>query len=365
MDLFDPIELRGLTVRNRLWLPPMCQYSAQSSGLQRGLPNEWHVQHYASRAVGGFGVVTVEATAVCPEGRISPNCLLLDRPEALPAFTRLAQAIRAHGAVPAIQLQHAGRKASTPPPWQGGGYVPHSAGGWSVVGPSDVPFDETLPTPRVLDDAEILEIIGQFAAAARLAQQAGFEAVEIHAAHGYLIHQFLSPISNHRTDRWGGDAAGRSLILREIVSAVRAAVGDMPIIVRLSATDWLAELFENREGGYGWRVTDSIELVGSMPEVDFWSISTGGNVPVKIPTGPGYQVPFARRIREETGALVGVAGLIANAQQARVIVLDEEADVVYVGRVALHDPYIARHWAREIDTPMQWPNQYVRGVPER
>lgn len=359
VNLFDPIDLRGVHIRNRIWLPPMCQYSAPESGEWLGRPNDWHYQHYASRSLGGFGLVTVEATAVVPEGRISNHCLCLDEDADVPSFRHIARVITQHGGVPAIQLNHAGRKGATSV-WLGSGALAVEDGGWETLAPSAIAFD-TMPLPREMTSAEIEAVIGQFAHSARLAVNAGFHAIEIHGAHGYLIHQFLSPVSNHRTDQWGGDFEGRTRLLRHIVRSVRGAIGDVPLFVRLSATDWLKENFEERDGSYGWTLTDSIRLVKELPDVDFWSISTGGCFPVKIPAGPGYQIPFARRIREETGAVVGVAGQITNATQADVVVYEEEADAVYVGRVALHDPYVPRHWAKALDVDIPWPNQYKRG----
>ncbi|MDV6238247.1 NADH:flavin oxidoreductase/NADH oxidase [Trueperella bernardiae] len=362
MSLFDPIELRGLQVRNRIWLPPMCQYCAGESGEWLGRPNDWHYQHYASRSVGGFGLITVEATAVTPVGRISNKCLCLDDEADVPAFRHIARVIAQHGGVAAIQLNHAGRKASTRGGLGGGALPPEEA--WETVGPSAIAF-EGLPAPREMTEAEIQAVIAQFACSANLAVESGFQAIEIHAAHGYLIHQFLSPISNHREDAWGGDFEGRTRLLREVVRAVRAVIGDVPLFVRISATDWLAENFEEVDGSYGWTLQDSIRLVRELPDVDFWSVSTGGCFPVKIPAGPGYQVPFARRIREETGAVVGAAGQITNATQADVVVYEEEADVVYVGRVGLHDPYVPRHWAKVLDVEIPWPDQLVRGRSTR
>ncbi len=363
MNLFDPIELRGLQIRNRIWLPPMCQYSAQSAGEQLGRPNDWHYQHYASRSVGGFGLVTVEATAVTPEGRISNMCLCLDDESDVPAFRHMARVITQHGAVAAIQLNHAGRKASTRGQFAGGALA-REEGGWETLGPSALAFDG-MPAPREMSEAEIQAVIAQFTCSANLAMEAGFQAVEIHAAHGYLIHQFLSAVSNRREDEWGGDFEGRTRLLREVVRAVRAVIGDAPLFVRISATDWLSENFEKVEGSYGWTLKESIRLVKELPDVDFWSVSTGGCFPVRIPTGPGYQVPFARRIREETGAAVGTAGQITNATQADVVVYEEEADVVYVGRVALHDPYVPRHWAKMLDVDIPWPYQLARGRSTR
>ncbi len=364
VHLFDPITIRGIEIRNRLWLPPMCQYSAASEGEDLGRPNNWHFQHYASRAVGGFGVVTVEATAITPVGRISPQCLVLNNDD-ISAFAYLAQVISEHGALPAIQIGHAGRKGSSHVPWVGRTCVQPEVGGWETIAPSAIRYDENLGMPREMTTDEIRETIDQFAKSAELAVRAGFRAIELHAAHGYLIHQFLSPVSNHRHDEWGGDFEGRTRFLREIVRTVRSAIGDVPLFARVSATDWLAENFSERDGNYGWTVRDTIRLVEELPEVDFWNVSTGGNLPVKVHTGPGYQVPFARRIKEETGAMVGVAGLIANANQAAVVVHEEDADVVYIGRVALHDPYVPRHWATHLDENIAWPNQYVRGFGER
>lgn len=365
MHLYDPITIANLNIRNRIWLAPMCQYSAASEGDERGRPNAWHYQHYASRALGGFGLVTVEATGITAVGRISPHCLILNNDADVPAFAHLARLISEGGAVPAIQLNHAGRKASSNVPWEGGAPLGPDAGGWQTYGPSAVPYSEDRPVPREMSADEIEQAISQFATSAALAVEAGFQAIELHGAHGYLIHQFLSPVSNQRLDEWGGDFACRTWFMREVVRAVREAIGAVPLIVRISATDWLAETLDQRDGHYGWTVSDTIRLVRELPEVDFWNVSSGGNVPIKVPTGPGYQVPFSRRIKEETGALTGVAGLIANATQAGVIVHEEEADVVYIGRVALHNPYVARQWAHQLGEDIPWPNQYLRGFGER
>ncbi|VEI14130.1 NADH:flavin oxidoreductase/NADH oxidase [Trueperella bialowiezensis] len=365
MHLFDPITIRGLDISNRLWLAPMCQYSAESDGPNLGRPNEWHFQHYGSRALGGFGLVTVEATGITAQGRISPHCLVLNNDADVPAFAKLAGLIEAGGAVPAIQIGHAGRKGSSQVPWEGRGSVSVSDGGWETIAPSAIGYDDKLGTPREMTAAEITDTISQFARSAKLAVEAGFKAIELHGAHGYLMHQFLSPVSNRREDEWGGDFAGRTRFFSDVVRAVREAIGDVPLIARISATDWLEETASTHDGSEGWKVAETIRLVRELPEVDFWNVSTGGNVPVRIPTGPGYQVPFSRRIKEETGASTGVAGLIANATQAGVVVHDEHADVVYIGRVALHHPYIARQWAAQMGEPVTWPNQYLRGVNER
>lgn len=365
MHLFDPITIRGSQIRNRIWLPPMCQYSAAAQGPDLGRPNSWHFQHYASRALGGFGVVTVEATGITPVGRISPHCLVLNHDDDVPAFAYLAGLISEHGALPAIQLGHAGRKGSSAAPWVGRGRVQPDHGGWETIAPSAVAYDDSLGLPRQMTHEEIIETIEQFARSAELAVKAGFKAIELHGAHGYLIHQFLSPASNFRDDEWGGNHEGRTRFFKAIVRAVRSAIGDIPIFMRISATDWLAENFEKHEGTYGWTVKDTIRLVKDTPEIDFWSVSSGGNLPVKVHTGAGYQVPFSRRIKDEGGAVTGVAGLIANANQAAVVVHEENADVVYIGRVALHDPYVPRHWAQQLDEDIPWPNQYLRGVSER
>lgn len=338
--LLDPLTLRGETLRNRLGVAPMCQYSAVD-----GVPDDWHLVHLVSRAVGGNGVVIAEATGVSPEGRITPGCTgLWDDAQAV-AFERIAAGIRGAGAVPAIQLAHAGRKASTGLPWIDAGPVAPEAGGWTVVGPSPIAFSDGFPVPEELDEVGLEKVVTDFAAAARRAVGAGFGLLEIHAAHGYLLHSFLSPVSNRRTDRWGGDLAGRSRLLLDVVRAVRADVPDaLPLAVRISTTDWI-------EGG--WDVDESVLLARDLRDagVDLVDCSSGGTARVPIPVGPGYQVPFAQRIRAEAQVATAAVGMITTATQAAAIVSDEEADLVLTGRESLRDPYFPLHVAAELGMP--------------
>ncbi len=344
----EPLVLRSLNIPNRLFMAPMCQYSARD-----GLPNEWHLRHYTERALGGVGLVVVEATAVSPEGRISPSDLGLWNDEQVRAFRPLVKAVRDSGCRIAVQLAHAGRKASTYPPWQGKGKVPPSAGGWEPVAPSALAFDEDYALPRELTPAQIGGLARAFGEAARRALDAGFDAVEIHGAHGYLIHQFLSPLSNRRSDEYGGDLAGRSRFLGQVVREVRKAVPDTaPLLIRVSATDWIPGGWEPEECA---RVLKEIKDLG----VDFVDVSSGGLAPgAKPPVGPGYQVGLAARIREKTGLPTGAVGLITTAEQADQILLSGSADAVSLGRLLLRDPW----WpARNLPADRRRiPPQYLR-----
>lgn len=344
----DPLVLRSLTIPNRLFMAPMCQYSARD-----GLPNEWHRRHYTERALGGVGLVVVEATSVSPEGRISPSDLGLWNDEHSRAFEPLVKSVREAGCRIAVQLAHAGRKASTFPPWQGKGRVPASEGGWEPLAPSALAFDEDYALPRELSIREIDRVVGAFGAAARRAVEAGFDAVEIHAAHGYLIHQFLSPLSNRRTDEYGGDSSGRSRFLREVIRSVRGAVPDsMPVLIRVSATDWIPG---------GWDVEECAGVLNEVKALglDFVDVSSGGLAPgAKPPVGPGYQVGLAHRIRERTGMPTGAVGLITTAEQADQILLSGSADAVSLGRLLLRDPWWpARHLPAD---RRRIPPQYLR-----
>lgn len=346
--LFSPLTLRGLEVANRLWMPPMCQYSAVD-----GLVQPWHRRHYLERAIGGAGLLLVEATGVQARGRISPACLGLWNDAQAEAFAPLVADVHAAGAKFGIQLAHAGRKASTQVPWVGSGAVATGAGGWEAVGPGSEPFDPTYPVPRALTDDEILEVVADFAQAARRAVAAGFDTVEIHGAHGYLIHQFLSPLTNHRSDRWGGSFENRTRLARDVVAAVRKVIPDrMPLLLRLSATDWV-------EGG--WDADQTVALVRQLKDegVDLVDTSTGGVVPgVKITLGPGYQVPFAGRIRREAGVPTAAVGLITDATQAEALLQAGEADAVLMGRQLLRDPYYPARTAPADRRTL--PPQYLR-----
>ncbi|MGW1717402.1 NADH:flavin oxidoreductase/NADH oxidase [Streptomyces sp. NPDC002156] len=357
--LFAPYRLRDLTIPNRVWMPPMCQYSAAPEGPETGAPNDWHFAHYAARAAGGTGLIIVEATAVSPEGRITPYDLGIWNDTQVEAFRRINRFLVSQGTVPGIQLAHAGRKASTGLPWKGGAPLgPDDAYAWQPVGASPVPFDEKHPVPTELTLDQIRDIVGQFADAARRALDAGFEVAEIHGAHGYLINGFLSPHSNHRTDAYGGSYENRVRFALEVVDAVREVwPDDKPLFFRISATEWL-------EKG-GWSAGDTVRLAAELHAhgVDLLDVSTGGNASgVRIPTGPGYQVPFAARVKAETSLPVAAVGMITDAEQAEKILANGEADVVLLGRELLRNPSWARHAARELGGEVHVPDQYHRSV---
>jgi 2,4-dienoyl-CoA reductase-like NADH-dependent reductase (Old Yellow Enzyme family) len=333
----------------------MCQYSSTD-----GYANDWHFVHLASRAVGGAGLVFTEATAVLPEGRISPQDLGIWSDDHIEPLARIVKFIHKQGSVAGMQLAHAGRKASTYRPWEGLGTVPEIKGGWKkVVAPSAIAFAEHYPAPQALSSQGILEIVSAFAKAARRACEAGFRVVEIHAAHGYLIHEFLSPLSNRRTDAYGGSFENRTRILREIVAAVRDAWPDgAPVFVRISATDWV-------DGG--WDLRQSIELARQMKEfgVDLVDCSSGGNVATAtIPAGPGYQTRFAEQIRRECNLLTGALGMITSPVQAEHILVTGQADAVILARDFLRDPYWPLRAARDLGEAISWPVQYLRAAPE-
>ncbi|MEU6537352.1 NADH:flavin oxidoreductase/NADH oxidase [Streptomyces sp. NPDC047000] len=354
--LFEPFTLRETTIPNRVWMPPMCQYSAAPEGELTGAPNDWHFAHYAARAAGGTGLIVVEATAVTPEGRISPYDLGIWNDTQAEAFRRITRFLTAQGTVPAIQLAHAGRKASTERPWKGGAPVGPEQHGWRPLAPSPVAFAEGHPVPDELTVDQIRSVVDHFAAAARRALDAGFEIAEIHGAHGYLINEFLSPHSNHRTDAYGGSYENRTRLALEVVDAVREVwPGDKPLFFRISATEWL-------EDG-GWTPEDTVRLAGELHAhgVDLLDVSTGGNAAgVRIPVGPGYQVPFATRVRTGTSMPVAAVGLITDPGQAAKIVANGEADAVLLGRELLRDPSWARRAARELGATVRIPEQYHR-----
>ncbi|QIJ61199.1 NADH:flavin oxidoreductase/NADH oxidase [Streptomyces sp. JB150] len=356
--LFEPYSLRDLTIPNRVWMAPMCQYSAAPEGPEAGVPHDWHFAHYAARATGGTGLIIIEATAVSPEGRISPYDLGLWNDTQVEAFRRITRFLAGQGTVPAIQLAHAGRKASTDQPWKGGAPLGPDAYGWQPLAPSPVAFDERHPVPTELTVEEIRQIVGQFADAARRALAAGFEIAEIHGAHGYLIHEFLSPYSNHRTDAYGGSYENRARFALEVADAVREVwPDDKPLFFRVSATDWLDE--------GGWTADDTVRLARDLQAhgIDLLDVSTGGNAPaVRIPTGPGYQVPLAARVKAETSLPVAAVGLITEAGQAEKILANGEADAVLLGRELLRNPSWARHAARELGGQVRVPDQYHRSV---
>jgi 2,4-dienoyl-CoA reductase-like NADH-dependent reductase (Old Yellow Enzyme family) len=351
--LFDPITFRGLTLAHRVVVSPMCQYSCVD-----GFATDWHLVHLGSRAIGGAALVFTEATAVTAEGRISPGDLGIWSDRHIDTLARITRFAREHGSVTGVQLAHAGRKGSTARPWDGLRGVSSSEGGWQPVGPTDTPFAERYPTPRRLDVADIGAIVHAFAAAAQRALAAGFDVAEIHAAHGYLIHEFLSPLSNTRTDEYGGSFDNRVRLCLEIVDAVRAVWPDrLPVFVRLSVTDWT-------DGG--WDVDQSVELSRRLAArgVDLIDCSSGGNVPgARIPAGPGYQVPFAEQIRREAGVATGAVGLITSAEQADDIIASGRADCVLLAREMLRDPYWPLHAAHALGRPLAWPVQYLRAAP--
>ena len=356
--LFEPYTLRALTIPNRVWMPPMCQYSAAPQGPETGVPTDWHFAHYAARATGGTGLIIVEATAVSAQGRISPYDLGIWNDTQVEAFRRITRFLAAQGTVPAIQLAHAGRKASTDRPWKGGAPVGPDAHGWDSVAPSPLAFDDRHPAPAELTVDQIEDVVEQFAAAARRALAAGFEVAEIHGAHGYLINEFLSPHSNHRTDAYGGSYENRTRFALEVVDAVREVwPDDKPLFFRVSATEWL-------EDG-GWTAADTVRFAADLRAhgIDLLDVSTGGNASgVRIPTGPGYQVPFATRVKNETALPVAAVGLITDVEQAEKILANGEADAVLLGRELLRNPSWARHAARELGGEVRVPDQYHRSV---
>jgi 2,4-dienoyl-CoA reductase-like NADH-dependent reductase (Old Yellow Enzyme family) len=351
--LFEPLALRGVTLKNRIVVSPMCQYSAED-----GFANDWHLVHLGSRAVGGAALIIQEATAVSPEGRISPEDLGIWKDEHVPMLRRINDFLVAQGSVPGVQLAHAGRKASTYSPFTGSGEVPASEGGWPVVGPSAEAFADDYPQPEELDAAGIQKVIADFRAAAQRSLAAGFQVIELHAAHGYLLHEFLSPLSNHRTDAYGGSFENRSRLLLEVVAATREVwPEDLPLIVRISATDWT-------EGG--WNADESVQLSAMLKTrgVDLIDVSTGGNVPkAPIPVGPGYQVQFAERIKAEAGIRTGAVGLITTPAEAEAILANGQADLVLLAREFLREPYFPLFAAQDLGVEMEWPVQYERAKP--
>ncbi len=350
--LFEKLKIRDVAFRNRLWISPMCQYSSVD-----GMPTDWHLVHLGSRAVGGAGLVIVEATAVVPEGRISPADSGIWSEEHAQAFARITAFIKQQGAVAAIQIAHAGRKASTAVPWLGSGAVMPTDGGWQVVGPSDRAFAPDFPEPQAMTHQQIEQTVAAFQTAARRAVNAGFEVVEIHSAHGYLLHEFLSPLSNDRADEFGGDLENRMRFPLMVAEAVRKEVPEtLPVFVRISATDWV-------EGG--WDVGQSVQYALRLRElgIDLIDTSTGGNVPrAEIPLEPGYQVRFAREIREKAGIKTGAVGLITEPLQAEQIIAEGSADAVLIARESLRDPFFPFKAARELGGSVDVPKQYLRAI---
>jgi len=352
--LFDPLTIRGITFPNRVAVSPMCEYSSVD-----GYATDWHLVHLGCRAVGGAALVFTEATAVTAEGRISPVDLGIWKDGHIEMLARITRFMASQGSVAGIQLAHAGRKASTAAPWDGMGPVAPAQGGWSPMGPSPIPFTEKHPVPREMSEADICAVVQSFAAAAQRSLQAGFQVAEIHAAHGYLLQEFLSPLSNRREDRYGGTFENRIRILLDVSAEVRKVWPErLPLFVRISATDW-----DDR----GWTVDESVELARRLAPlgVDLIDCSSGGNVPnPKIPFGSGYQTAMADRVRRESGVMTGAVGSITSAAQAEHIVFTGQADMVLVAREMLRDPYFPLRAARELEQKMAWPKQYMRSAPK-
>jgi len=350
MPLFEPMQIGNVSLRNRIVVSPMCEYSAID-----GVPNDWHLVHLGSRAVGGAGLVFTEATAVSAEGRISPADTGLWNAVQQDNWRRIVEFIHAQGAAAGIQLAHAGRKASTDLPWRGGKPLRADQGAWTPVAPSAIAFDTGYPVPDALGRDGIHAVASDFAASARRALEAGFDVVEIHAAHGYLLHEFLSPLSNTRDDEYGGSLPNRARILREVVAAVRGHwPAPRPLFVRVSATEWAQD---------GWDIDECVELGRWLGDdgVDLIDCSSGGNLPrVTIPLGPGYQVPFAARIRGEAGIPTAAVGLITDARQAQDILDRGDADLIVMARELLRDPYFPRRAAKELGAEIKPPDQYLR-----
>ena len=350
--LFTPIKIRNLEVRNRLWVSPMCMYSCENKD---GVVGDWHLVHLGSRAVGGAGLVMAEASGVNPEGRISPWCPGIWSAEQSRAWKKITDFIREAGAASAIQLAHAGRKASVYRTWSGNGSVPISDGGWQSYSATDEAFPG-YDAPRKLETNEIPKLVEDFRVSAARAMEAGFDAVEIHSAHGYLLHQFLSPLTNKREDQYGGNLENRSRLLLDIVSAVRKEIGHAPLMIRFSATDYV-------EGGWDQEQTNQVASWAHERGADLFDLSSGGLVMgVKIPTGPGYQVEYSKSTHTATGAPVSAVGQITEAKQAEEIVASGAVDVVMMGRQFLRDPYFALRAAHELGAEVEWPNQYTRGM---
>jgi len=349
--LFFPLTIRSVTLRNRIGVSPMCQYSTTD-----GLANDWHYIHLGSRAVGGAGLVMVEATAVAPEGRITPGCMGLWSDKHIEPLARIAKFVKDQGAVPGIQIAHAGRKASADLPWKGGAHLSVAQGGWETIAPSAIPFGDNLPQiPRAMTEADISRVQNDFMATAQRALAAGFQWLELHAAHGYLFNEFLSPLANHRTDNYGGSFENRTRLLADTARAVRAVWPDhLPLAVRISAIDWMPD---------GWQIEDSIELakILKVEGVDLVDCSSGGIVPnAKIEVKPGYQVPFAEKVRHGAQIKTAAVGFITEAKQADDIIRSGKADLVLLARQMLVDPYWPAHAAKILGHKITTPSQYLR-----
>jgi 2,4-dienoyl-CoA reductase-like NADH-dependent reductase (Old Yellow Enzyme family) len=348
--LFEPLQIKSVLLKNRIVVSPMCQYSAVD-----GFANDWHLVHLGSRAVGGAALVIAEASSVAPEGRITPNDLGIWKDAHIPGLKRITDFISKEGAVPGIQLAHAGRKASFPTPWTSNELLNTDKGGWQPVAPSSIAFNEKYAVPHALTITEIEQLIQDFALASKRSLAAGFKVIEIHAAHGYLINEFLSPLSNLRTDAYGGSFENRIKILVNCILEIKKYwPSDLPIFVRISATEWV-------EGG--WTLEDSIQLAKILKQlgVDLIDCSSGGNASnAKIALVPGYQVPLSTQIKKEAAILTGAVGLITQASHAELILENNEADLIFIAREFLRDPYFPLHAAKELNENINWPNQYLR-----
>jgi 2,4-dienoyl-CoA reductase-like NADH-dependent reductase (Old Yellow Enzyme family) len=348
--LFDPLEIRSIRFKNRIAISPMCQYSSVD-----GFANDWHFVHLGSRAIGGAALVIQEATAVSPRGRITNDDMGLWKDEQINMLQRITVFIKKQDSVPGIQLAHAGRKASIVSPWMGGTILEVSAGGWISQAPSAIPFRDTDPLPEAMTKADILQLRDDFKSAARRALEAGFEVIEIHGAHGYLINSFLSPLSNQRNDEYGGSFENRIRLLNEIASDIRSVWPEkFPLFTRISATDYT-------EGG--WDLASSVLLAKQLKTlgVDLIDTSSGGLIAnVRLPLGPGYQTPFAEEIRRETGMMTGAVGLITKPQQANEIIKSGKADLILIARESLRNPYFPLTAAKELGMEIKWPVQYLR-----
>ena len=348
--LFKPLTIRSIQFKNRIAVSPMCEYSSTD-----GFANDWHLVHLGGRAVGGAGLVITEAAAVSPQGRITPDDLGIWKDEHISFLQRINEFIAAQGAAPGIQLAHAGRKASHHKPWKGGKALTKEEGAWQTLAPSAIAFTEGEPLPKEMDANDIRRFIDDFIQAAKRSIAAGFKVIEIHAAHGYLLNEFLSPLSNFRTDNYGGSFENRVRLLSEITIAIRKVIGDeMPLFVRISATDWVPE---------GFTEADAVQLALILKAngADLVDCSSGGNSPAqKIAVGPMYQVPFAEKIKKETGMLTGAVGMITTATEAEQILQDGKADLIIIARQFLRDPYFPLHAAKELGVDVPWPVQYER-----
>jgi 2,4-dienoyl-CoA reductase-like NADH-dependent reductase (Old Yellow Enzyme family) len=348
--LFEPLRIKDIELKNRIAVSPMCEYSSQD-----GFANDWHLVHLGSRAIGGAALVFTEATAVSPEGRISPDDLGIWKDEHIDFLKRITSFIHDHGSVAGVQLAHAGRKASVSSPWLGNKYLGEDERGWQPMAPSPVPFRDDTPLPHELSKEEIKKVARDFAQAAVRAKEAGFKVVEVHAAHGYLLNQFLSPISNKRQDEYGGSFENRMRLTLEVIDAVKKEWPERnPLFVRISAIEWVDN---------GWSIDDSVKLAVKLKEkgVDLVDCSSGGNVSrAKVEIGPMYQVPFAEKVKKGSGILTAAVGLITTAQQCEEIISEGRADMVFLARQLLRDPYFPLHAAKELNEDVEWPNQYLR-----